>query len=135
MPISFIRLNSYEMSQSLIVQGLRDLAASCTLMFQYELSRKNVAGISPQKEPCNKIYGKHKTPGIPIWIPGVLCSIHGNMLSRSLRVNPVAAATCSRGISIDRRFFAIVNALWRLPLSSAVAKSDCRSVWNFLRLR
>ena len=43
MPISFIRLNSYEMSQSLIVQGLRDLAASCTLMFQYELSRKNVA--------------------------------------------------------------------------------------------
>ena len=43
MPISFIRLNSYEMSQRLIVQGLRDLAASCTLMFQYELSRKNVA--------------------------------------------------------------------------------------------
>lgn len=76
MPISFIRLNSYEMSQSLIVQGLRDLAASCTLMFQYELQRENVAGILPQEEPCNKAYDEHETPGIHIGIPGVSCLAH-----------------------------------------------------------
>lgn len=43
LPISVLRSNLYEIPQSLMAQGVRDLTSPCTLMFQYELPRKNVA--------------------------------------------------------------------------------------------